>query len=66
MVDPNDGLMSRQHARVFQQGQQFWLMDWKSTNGTYLNGQRIFDRALLQNGDEIRLGKNVLRFESMS
>jgi pSer/pThr/pTyr-binding forkhead associated (FHA) protein len=66
-VDPADTLISReQHARIFRQGEQFWLVDSNSTNGTYLNGQRIFDQALLQSGDEIRIGRAVLRFERTS
>jgi len=63
VINANDELMSRKHARIFRQGQQFWLMDCESTNGTYLNGRRIFDRVLLQSGDEIRLGRTALRFE---
>lgn len=62
-IAPNDLLVSREHARIIQQGRQFWLEDLGSMNGTYLNGRRIFERALLQNGDEIRVGNNVLRFE---
>jgi hypothetical protein len=65
-LDPADILMSREHARVFRQGEQFWIVDCDSTNGTYLNGQRIFEQALLQSGDEIRIGKTVLRFERTS
>ena len=62
-IAPNDLLISREHARIIQQGRQFWLEDMGSINGTYLNGRRIFERALLQSGDEIMVGNNVLRFE---
>ena len=62
-IDPRDLLISRKHAQIILQGEQFWLEDLGSTNGTYLNGRRIFERALLQDGDEIRVGNNVLRFE---
>jgi pSer/pThr/pTyr-binding forkhead associated (FHA) protein len=61
-----DILMSRKHARVFRQGEQFWLVDCNSKNGTYLNDRRIFEQALLQSGDEIRIGRTILRFERTS
>jgi len=58
-----DRLISRQHARIIRRGQNLWLEDLNSTNGTYLNGQRIFEPVLLRAGDEIRLGASVLRVE---
>jgi len=62
-VNPRDMLISRErHARILCQGGQFWLEDMGSTNGTYLNEQRIFDAKLLQHGDLIRLGQTRLRF----
>ena len=63
VINPNDGLISRSHACISQQGGRFWLRDLDSRNGTYLNGQRIFDPVLLQNGDAIRMGQTILRFE---
>jgi serine/threonine protein kinase len=62
-IDRDDRLISREHARVLRQGQQFWLEDLNSTNGTFLNGQRIFGRALLKDGDEISLGNTILRLQ---
>jgi serine/threonine protein kinase len=59
-INPKDMLISREHARIFQQGQQLWLEDLDSTNGTFHNGHRIFDRVLLRDGDEIRLGNAAL------
>lgn len=62
-INPADMLISREHARILQQGQQSWLEDLDSTNGTFHNGRRIFDRALLKNGDEIKLGNTVLQIQ---
>jgi serine/threonine protein kinase len=62
-IDEHDMLISREHARVLRQGQQSWLEDLDSTNGTFLNGQRIFGTALLRDGDEIRMGNAVLRLQ---
>jgi hypothetical protein len=34
-------LISRQHARLYIQGDQIWLLDLNSSNGTFSSGQRI-------------------------
>jgi len=62
-VNPGDPQISRHHAQIVVQGSAVWLEDLNSTNGTYHNGRRTFDRVLLQAGDEIRLGNTVLRVE---
>jgi len=62
-INPMDRLISREHARVIRRGPNLWLEDLGSTNGTYLNGQRLFEPALLRVGDEIRLGASIVRVE---
>lgn len=62
-IDADDTLISREHARIFLQGQHLWLEDLDSLNGTFHNRRRIFDQALLRNGDDIRLGNAVLRVQ---
>lgn len=64
-VNPNDLEISRQHARVVQRNGYYWLEDVGSSNGTFLNGMRIFSPQLLQPGDEIRLGQTILRVEKV-
>lgn len=65
VVNPADRLISgKRHARIIRRGPGFWLEDMGSTNGTYLNEQRLFEPALLRAGDEIRLGASTLRVES--
>jgi hypothetical protein len=60
-VNPGDDLISRKrHAQVVCQGDNWWLQDLGSTNGTFANGIRIFDPVILQPGDEIRLGNTTL------
>ena len=39
----------------------FELVDQRSLNGTYVNGERV-DRAVLTNGSELRIGKFRLNF----
>jgi pSer/pThr/pTyr-binding forkhead associated (FHA) protein len=55
--------VSRRHARIIRRGDEFYLEDLDSMNGTFLNGSRLpkHTPVLFQNGDEIRLGNLVLR-----
>lgn len=53
--------VSGSHARITLQGDQAWLQDLNSTNGTYVNGQPI-SRLAIQSGDDIILGKVRLAF----
>jgi len=62
-VNPQDPQISRRHARVVCLGEQFWIQDEGSKNGTFHNRFRVETRALLSPGDEIQLGQTVLRFE---
>lgn len=60
LADPK---VSRRHALVQVQKQyQFWLMDLGSSNGTYVNGQRVTQPVLLRNLDQIELGPFRLLF----
>ncbi len=55
--------LSRLHARVVRQGGEWVLEDAGSSNGCFLNDQRV-TRAALRDGDRIRLGSSVtLRFQ---
>ncbi len=47
--------VSRHHAKLALRGQKVAVLDLKSLNGTFVNGQRIVER-LLSDGDEIWLG----------
>ena len=51
--------VSRRHARILRQGEQFFLEDLASSNGTFLNERRLDQRSLLAPGDRIRLGRTV-------
>ena len=55
-----DFRVSRLHAKILQEGEQFYLVDADSRHGTFLNGTRV-QRALLKNGDEITLGAPGLK-----
>jgi DNA-binding NtrC family response regulator len=51
--------MSSTHARLVRTQEGFTLEDCRSTNGSWVNGQRR-DRALLEDGDLIEVGRTVL------
>ena len=53
--------VSRHHAEVSIQGNQAFIQDLDSSNGTVLNGKRVAD-AELSSGDEIVLGKFHLAY----
>jgi two-component system cell cycle response regulator len=57
---PSDAV-SRRHARVVPSAQGYVLEDLGSTNGTYVNGRRIYAGRLYR-GDQIKIGDCVLKF----
>ncbi|MET0813269.1 MAG: FHA domain-containing protein [Microbacterium sp.] len=57
----DDVTVSRRHAEITRDGAIFELVDQRSLNGTYVNGERA-DRATLRNGSEVRIGKFRLNF----
>ncbi|MCW2756124.1 MAG: Forkhead-associated protein [Marmoricola sp.] len=57
----DDITVSRRHVEFHRDGGTFRVHDVGSLNGTYVNRDRI-DDALLQNGDEVRIGKFRLVF----
>src|SRR5262249_40123539 len=50
--------VSRHHAKIVKEGDAYWLEDAGSTNGTFLNGQRV-TRERLRHLDIITLGRDV-------
>lgn len=58
-----DDFASAHHARVERQRDGVWLHDLGSTNGTWVNGERMDGRHKLHDGDVVRIGETELRFE---
>lgn len=55
--------VSRSNARITRMGDQVFVEDLQSANGTFLNGERISVAQQLQDGDKITLGSTtVLKF----
>jgi len=61
----SDPTISRAHAAIGFEGGDFFVQDLGSTNGTRINGKRE-PRTRLTDGDELQLGKLLLRFSSQS
>jgi hypothetical protein len=78
-MDPNRGIrpevdlskydpaarVSRRHARIIAHGNQFFIEDLGSANGTLLNGSIKLVQGkpqILASGDELKLGETTLRF----
>lgn len=55
-------VVSGRHARIYFDGEKFFIEDQTSTNGTFVNGVRV-TRAELEVGDAVALGSYILTFE---
>jgi pSer/pThr/pTyr-binding forkhead associated (FHA) protein len=58
----NEQAVSYEHARLEQTEDNFTLRDLDSTNGTYVNGQRLVQEVVLVGGDSIRMGSTCFTF----
>jgi EAL domain-containing protein (putative c-di-GMP-specific phosphodiesterase class I) len=54
--------VSKSHAEIVCEGDHLYLQELGSTNGTFVNGQRITGRALLHDGDILHLAEKEFRF----
>lgn len=57
-----DERCSRQHCALYQQGDDWFVRDLGSRNGTRLNGEKISEPKVIKSGDWIRIGKTKLLF----
>lgn len=55
----NDSEVSRKHARLLLTAGGYVLEDLGSTNGTFVNGQRLMGPHVLRPGETILLGENI-------
>jgi len=58
-----DRYLSRRHAAIqYIDHQGFHLVDFNSTNGSFVNGERAYQMIKLKDGDRIRLGSMTFDF----
>jgi pSer/pThr/pTyr-binding forkhead associated (FHA) protein len=58
-----DNYVSQLHARVFTRDGGVWVEDLGSTNGTYLNDQRVSAPLALRRGDQLKVGSTVMELK---
>ena len=56
----NDAEISRRHARLTFQGGKYVLEDLGSTNGTFVNGQRLAGPRVLKSGEVVSFGEQIV------
>ncbi len=54
-----DSYSSTVHARLYRSGGQIWVEDLGSTNGTFVNSERISQPSRLAKGDLLQIGATV-------
>ncbi len=55
-------IVSRHHARIVREGERYFIEDLESTNGTFVNGQRVHGRAPLNGGERLQFGSFAYLF----
>src|SRR5262249_23191448 len=55
-----DGYLSRRHCRFARRGDRVSVLDFKSYNGTFVNGQKIHEEAFLGPGDVVKIGRTTI------
>jgi hypothetical protein len=56
----DDSFVSQVHARVFRQGSDVFVEDLGSTNGTFVDDERITSPTRLRRGGRLRIGNTVM------
>jgi hypothetical protein len=57
----DDAYASQFHAEIVFDDRDWWLVDLDSTNGSFLNGTQVVDRAQITDGDIVQFGGVHLR-----
>ena len=59
----DDDFVSQVHARVFEKADEVIVEDLGSTNGTYLNKQRVSSPMVVNTGDWLQLGDTIMELK---
>ena len=60
-IQVHDTEVSRRHAEIRREGDAFTVVDLGSSNGTFVNGERV-ERHALANGDRLQVGSTLILF----
>lgn len=60
----NDSFISTVHARIFREGDQLFVEDLGSTNGTYVGSVRVEQPIRIGPGERIKVGQTLLEVSS--
>lgn len=58
----DDPGVSRRHVEIVREGQRAWAVDLGSTNGSYVNGQRVQGREELFDGSIVAMGRTRITY----
>lgn len=64
IVITDDSFISSHHARIEVRPEGVWVVDLQSTNGSFVNGQRLASERSVRKGDRIQVGSTVLEMRS--
>jgi hypothetical protein len=56
-------VISSHHSRLVFKSTQWWVEDLNSTNGTYLNDERVETPTVVIKGDELRIGHQIITID---
>ena len=60
-VQLHDTEVSRHHAELRREGNEYWLVDLDSSNGTFVNGQRVRSHQVAS-GDHVQVGSTLMLY----
>lgn len=60
-IQIEEKMVSNIHCMIKKEENQYWIYDKKSTNGVFLNGEKI-DKSVLRDGDQIVVGCTILYY----
>src|SRR6476620_6978247 len=64
-VQLHDTEISREHAEFSRRGEQYFIRDLESSNGTFVNGKQIKEQELAS-GDQLQLGRTLLLYTGVT
>jgi len=59
VVLPDDSFVSTVHARLFRRGDELFVEDLGSRNGTFVNGEQVTAPTRIKRGDRVQFGQTV-------